>query len=112
VTSSRLLRCGDFKSWQFLFRRAILELMPADALAAHFLEVMGRPIKELYSVAGLLLIKKFMNWSNVRAADSYMFDVSVQYALHLKPHQQSMCERTVERYDKLFREDELASQIM
>jgi hypothetical protein len=41
-----------------------------------------------------------------------MFDVSIQYALNLKPHQQSMCERTVERYNKLFREDELASQIM
>jgi hypothetical protein len=99
-------------SWQFLFRRAILELMPADALAAHFHVVMGRPTKELYSVAGLLLIKEFMNWINERAADSYMFDVSVQYALNLKPHQQSMCERTVERYNKLFREDELASQIM
>lgn len=99
-------------SWQFLFRRAILELMPVDALAAHFHEVMGRPTKELYSVAGLLLIKEFMNWTNERTADSYMFDVSVQYALNLKPHQQSMCERTVERYNKLFREDELASKIM
>lgn len=99
-------------SWQFLFRKVILELMPADALAAHFHDVMGRPTKELYSVAGLLLIKEFMNWSNERAADSYMFDVSIQYALNLKPHQQSMCERTVERYNKLFREDELASQIM
>jgi len=99
-------------SWQFLFRKVILELMPADALAAHFHDVIGRPTKELYSVAGLLLIKEFMNWSNERAADSYMFDVSIQYALNLKPHQQSMCERTVERYNKLFREDELASQIM
>ena len=44
--------------------------------------------------------------------DAYMFDVSVQYALNLQPQQQSMCERTVERYNKLFREDELASQIM
>ena len=81
-------------SWQFLFRKVILELMPADALAAHFHDVIGRPTKELYSVAGLLLIKEFMNWSNERAADSYMFDVSIQYALNLKPHQQSMCERS------------------
>ena len=49
-------------SWQFLFRKVILELMPADALAAHFHDVIGRPTKELYSVAGLLLIKEFMNW--------------------------------------------------
>lgn len=99
-------------SWQHLFRKVILELMPANALAEHFHDVMGRPTKELYSVAGLLLIKEFMDWTNERAADCYMFDVSVQYALNLKPHQQSMCERTVERYNKLFREDQLASQIM
>ena len=49
-------------SWQFLFRKVILALMPADALAAHFHDVIGRPTKELYSVAGLLLIKEFMNW--------------------------------------------------
>ena len=100
------------ESWQHLFRRVILELLPANALAAHFHDVMGRPTKELYSVAGLLLIKEFMDWTNERAADCYMFDVSVQYALNLQPQQQSMCQRTVERYNKLFREDELASQIM
>ena len=76
-------------SWQFLFRKVIWELMPADALAAHFHDVMGRPAKELYSVAGLLLIKEFMNWTNERPADSYMFDVSIQYALNLKPHQRN-----------------------
>ena len=43
------------ESWQHLFRRVILELLPANALAAHFHDVMGRPTKELYSVA-----KKFM----------------------------------------------------
>jgi hypothetical protein len=99
-------------SWQHLFRKVILELMPADTLATHFHEVLGRPTKELYSVAGLLLIKEFMDWTNERAADCYMFDVSIQYALNLQPQQQSMCERTIERYNKLFREDELASQIM
>lgn len=100
------------ESWQHLFRRVILEMMPADSLASHFHEVMGRPTKKLYSVAGLLLIKEFMDWTNQRAADCYMFDVSIQYALNLQPQQQSMCERTIERYNKLFREDELASQIM
>ena len=99
-------------SWQHLFRRVILEMMPANALSTHFHEVMGRPTKELYSVAGLLLIKEVMDWTNERAADCYMFDVSIQYALNLQPQQQSMCERTIERYNKLFREDELASQIM
>jgi hypothetical protein len=54
-------------------------------LAAHFHDVIGRPTKELYSVAGLLLIKEFMNWSNERAADSYMFDVSIQPMMAMLP---------------------------
>ena len=63
VSSSRQSRCGDFnRRGSFCFARFVLELMPADALAAHFHDVIGRPTKELYSVAGLLLIKEFMNW--------------------------------------------------
>jgi hypothetical protein len=49
-------------SWQFLFRRAILELMPADALAAHFHVVMGRPTKELYSVAVPFVPPTLQGW--------------------------------------------------
>ena len=45
------------ESWQHLFRRAILERLPANASAVHFHDVMGRPTKELYSVASLLLIR-------------------------------------------------------
>jgi len=54
-------------SWHVLFRRVILELMPTDSLASHFHPVLGRPTKELYSIAGLVLIKEFMNWTNERA---------------------------------------------
>lgn len=99
-------------SWHFLFRCVILDLMPAESLAMHFHPVNGRPTKELYSIAGLVLIKEFMNWTNERAADSYMFDLSIQYALNLEPDHQSMCERTLDRYCKLFREDDIAKQIM
>ncbi|MFO7900703.1 MAG: hypothetical protein R6V58_16785 [Planctomycetota bacterium] len=45
--------------WQGVFRHAILELMPVDALAGEFSPDMGTPTKELYSMAGLLLIKAF-----------------------------------------------------
>lgn len=38
--------------WQHLFRCAILKLMPAGKLAEHFHPVIGRPTKELYSMAG------------------------------------------------------------
>jgi hypothetical protein len=98
--------------WQGVFRHAILELLPADKLAEHFDPVMGRPTKELYSMAGLVLIKEFKNWTGSEAADAYMMDAGLQYALNLEPGMQSLCERTIERYEKLFREDDLAAEVM
>ena len=37
--------------WQHLFRCAILKLMPVGKLAEHFHPEIGRPTKELYSMA-------------------------------------------------------------
>ena len=73
---------------------------------------MGRPTKELYSMAGLLFIMEFRDWTHEEAADAYMFNVDLQYALNLKPENQSLCRRTLERYIALFRNDELAQEIM
>jgi len=42
--------------WPGVFRYVILELMPVDVISDHFDPVMGRPTKELYSMAGLILL--------------------------------------------------------
>lgn len=98
--------------WQGVFRHVILELMPVQKIAAHFDPVMGRPTKELYSVAGLMLIKEFMNWTKQQAADQYSFNISVHYALNLEPIAHDMSVRTLERYIRLFESDDLAKRIM
>ena len=98
--------------WQHLFRCAILKLLPAKALGEHFDPAMGRPTKELYSMAGLLFIMEFRDWTHEEAADAYMFNADLQYALNLKPENQSLCRRTLERYISLFRNDDLAQEIM
>ena len=90
----------------------ILKLLPAKALGEHFHPEMGRPTKELYSMAGLLFIMEFRDWTQEEAVDAYMFNVDLQYALNLKPENQSLCRRTLERYILLFRNDELAQEIM
>lgn len=100
------------RGWHHLFRRAILKLLPAGTLAEHFDPEMGRPTKELYSMAGLLFIMEFRNWTHEEASDAYMFNIDLQYALNLKPENQSLCRRTIERYIRLFREDNLAQEIM
>ena len=100
------------RGWQGVFRHVILEVMPVEILAGAFDPTMGTPTKELYSMAGLLLIKEFKNWTTSEAVEAYLFHADVQYALNLEPAGQSLCERTVERYEKIFVENDLAAATM
>ena len=94
-----------------VFRHVILALLPAKEIAEHFDEAMGRPTKELYSMAGLVLLKEFHNWTTAEAVDAYLFDARIQYALNIGRDNVSFCERTLERYMKLIRENDLAAEI-
>ena len=98
--------------WPGVFRHVILELMPVDAIAGHFDPVMGRPTKELYSMAGLILLMEFMDWTKEQALDAYSFNMNVHYALNLEPVAHDISKRTLERYIKLFEEDDLAKATM
>ena len=98
--------------WPGVFRHVILELMPVDAISGHFDPAMGRPTKELYSIAGLLLIQEFMDWTKDQALDAYSFNMNVHYALNLEPVTHDISKRTLERYLDLFEKDELAKTIM
>lgn len=98
--------------WQGVFRTTLLELMPARRLAEHFSPTFGRPTKELYSVAGLLFLQEFQNWTVPEAVEAYLFRTDIQFALNLEPGRDQMCERTLERYRALFLEDEGAGHVM
>jgi len=98
--------------WPGVFRHIILELMPVDAVSEHFDPAMGRPTKELYSIAGLLLIQEFMDWTKDEALDAYSFNMNVHYALNLEPVTHDISKRTLERYIVLFEEDDLAKATM
>lgn len=106
-TRKRLL-----ESWPGVFRHVILELMPVDALSGHFEPTMGRPTKELYSMAGLILIMEFMDWIKEQALDAYSFSMNVHYALNLEPVTHDISKRTLERYINLFEEDRIAKATM
>lgn len=107
------LACKTIKNgWQGLFRHVILELLPAEVLAGEFHPEIGRPTKELYSMAGLIFMSEFLDWKTEQAAEAYMFHTDIWYALNLKSEPQSMSTRTIERYQKIFRENNLANGIM
>ena len=96
--------------WQGVFRHVLLKLMPVGELAQHFSRDLGAPTKELYSMAGLVFVTDFLDWTAQEATEAYIFRSDVQYALNLEPGVE-ISSRTVERYQKLFREDELAAQV-
>ena len=98
--------------WPGVFRHVILELMPVDLISEHFDPIMGRPTKELYSMAGLILLMEFMDWTKDEALDAYSYHTNVHYALNLEPVAHDIAKRTLERYINLFEENELAKAIM
>src|SRR5208283_3372633 len=98
------------QGWQGVFRHVILVLLPVAKLADHFHPTLGAPTKELYSMAGLVFLADFHNWTSHEAAEAYMFRTDVQYALNLEPGAE-VSDRSIERYQKLYREDDAAAGI-
>ncbi len=96
--------------WQGVFRHVLLEVMPVAALGRHFSDALGAPTKELYSMAGLVFLADFFGWTPQEAVEAYIFRSDVQYALNLEPGAE-VSTRTVERYQKLFRDDDLAARV-
>src|SRR5260370_6743623 len=96
------------EGWQGVFRHVLLELMPVGELAEHFSQTLGAPTKELYSMAGLVFLADFFGWTAQEAAEAYIFRSDVKYALNLEPGAE-LSARTAERYQKLFRDNDLAA---
>jgi len=103
LTRRRLL-----EDWPGVFRHVILELMPVEALREHFHPGLGRPTRELYSMAGLILLMEFHHWTKQQAVEAYCFHLNVQYALNLEPVAHDLSVRTLERYQRYFEQDDLA----
>jgi len=108
---SKLAYRRIIEGWQGVFRKAILEIMPVNTIAGKFSESDGRPTKELYSMAGLVFIMQFHNWTIEQAAEEYMINLGVQYALNLEPGVQSLSSRTLDRYLAIFRECDIAEKV-
>lgn len=100
------------EGWAGLLRHVILALLPAWELANRFSPTTGAPTKELFSMAGLVWMMEFMDWTKEEAVSNYIFNMEVHYALNLEPVAQDLSVRTLERYIKIFIEEELAAGVM
>jgi hypothetical protein len=99
------------EGWHGIFRRSLLQLMPAQRLGEHFDASMGRPTKELHAMAALVFIMEFKNWTNEDAVDAYTFDNAIHFALNLGNRRNYLCTRTLESYRALMRDDEAAGSV-
>ncbi len=106
-TRARLL-----DSWPGVVRHVVLELMPVGTLGEHYSPDTGRPTKELYSMAGLILLMEFMDWTKQQTLDAYSFHMDVHYALNLEPVTHDISIRTLERYIQIFEQDDLARSVL
>jgi hypothetical protein len=96
--------------WQGVFRHVILEVMPVGQLVQHFSDSTGAPTKELFSMAGLVFLADFFDWNAQEAIEAYIFRNDVQYVLNTEPGV-SLCTRTLERYQQLFGDNDLAATV-
>jgi hypothetical protein len=99
------------QDWPGLFRTQILHLMPVGKIAENFHPVLGCPTKELYSMAGAIFLKEFFNLTIEEAVRRYVMDPAWHYALNVVPATASMSHASIERYMKLFAEDDIAGDV-
>jgi hypothetical protein len=99
------------EGWPHVFRAALLELMPAAELGAHFHEYLGAPTKELYGMAGAIFLKEYFNLTIAEAVERCVLDGRWLYALNIQPLTASMSHASIERYARLIAQDELAGEI-
>jgi hypothetical protein len=89
-----------------IFRMALLKVMPVEKLAKKFSADMGAPSKELYAMAGLVLMKEFRNWTVAQTIDAYMWNTKVHLALNINDSFPTLSERSLYRYLAFFADDE------
>ena len=99
------------EDWPGLFRTHILHLMPVVKIAEHFHPTLGCRTKELYSMAGVIFLKEFFHLTIAETVRRYVMDTGWQYALNVVPTEASLSHATVERYMKLFAENDMAAEI-
>jgi hypothetical protein len=97
--------------WPGLFRSQMLQWMPARELGEHFHPRLGCPTKELYGMAGAVFLKEFFDLTIEATVLRYLTDAAWQYALNVNPMKASLSHATIERYNKLFVESDLAAEV-
>lgn len=71
------------ESWAGLFQKEILCELPVDKIASSFADGFGRPIKELYTVLGVLVLQQSRDLTDEETLNELAFNTQWHYALNI-----------------------------
>jgi hypothetical protein len=81
-----------------LFKKHVLPELPVSVLSPFFNAGFGRPTKDLYTVAGVLILQQTHDLTDLEAVDQLAFNIQWHYALNIYEESDSakyMCPKTL-----------------
>ncbi len=89
------------RGWAGLFQRELLKELPVERIAPRFHPSFGRPIKELHTMLGVLVLQQMQDLTDVEVVTALAYDLQWHYALNLGGETDAdkyVSERTVRSY--------------
>jgi hypothetical protein len=99
-------RKNFLESPEGVIRAVILEVLPVTELAKSYSKDIGRPTKELYSMAGLIQLMEFKDWTVEEAVSQFMWNDKVHLALNVSSTHPELNKRTLYRFMEKFRDND------
>ena len=91
----RLLR----KSWPEVFRKHVLTNIPIGKIADRFHQTMGRPTKDIYIMAGVLILQQLHDLTDIETVEAVALHITWHYALDITDEKEMyICEKTLRNY--------------
>ena len=90
------------RSWAGVFRKHLLRELPVREFAQAFCAEQGRPSKDLYAVAGVLVLQQLHDLTDAATVEALAFNMAWHYALDIRdPSDVYICEWSLRNYRRI-----------
>ncbi len=87
------------RCWAGVFRRHLLEQLPAAKLTDRLTDSFGRPSKDLHVALGALVLQQLHDLTDAATVETVSFNIAWHYALDIQHTSDSyICQRTLRTY--------------
>lgn len=95
-------------SWAEIFRNRALPLIDESRFASMYCEDNGRPNRPVETVFGVLLLKEMFSLTDAEALEQLEFNLLWHHALHLRPEEAHLCQKTLHNFRAGLMDQDLA----